>query len=54
MNVESLSAINGMRTLIKVRSYLHNEYTPVSTDIECQLGKKYATVSLQYSLASGQ
>jgi uncharacterized protein YbjQ (UPF0145 family) len=38
--------------IIKIRSFLNEQFTPVTTDVECQLGKKTARVTLQASLAS--
>jgi uncharacterized protein YbjQ (UPF0145 family) len=37
--------------VIKVRSFVEEQYPPVSTDVECEIGKKVASVSLRASLA---
>ena len=39
-------------SIIKIRSFLKEQFAPVTTDVECQLGKKTASVTLQSSLAS--
>ena len=39
-------------SIIKIRSFLNEQYTPVVTDIECQLTKKTASVTLRASLAN--
>jgi uncharacterized protein YbjQ (UPF0145 family) len=39
-------------SIIKIRSFLNGEFTPVTTDVECQLGRRTASVTLQASLAS--
>jgi uncharacterized protein YbjQ (UPF0145 family) len=39
-------------SIIKIRSFLNGQFAPVATDVECQLGKKTASVTLQASLAS--
>ena len=39
-------------SVIKIRSFLDEKFTPVSTDVECRLDKKTASVTLQASLAS--
>ena len=37
--------------IIKVRSHFDDQYAPVPTDVECEVGKKVARVSLMASLA---
>lgn len=39
-------------SIIKIRSVLNEQYAPVATDVECELDKKEASVTLQASLAS--
>jgi uncharacterized protein YbjQ (UPF0145 family) len=39
-------------SIIKIRSFLDERFAPVTTEVECHLGKKSASVSLQASLAS--
>jgi hypothetical protein len=39
-------------SLIWIRSYLNEQFAPVVTDIECQLDKKTASVTLRTSLAN--
>lgn len=42
----------GFDSVIKIRSFLNGEFAPVTTDVECQINKKTASVTLQASLAS--
>lgn len=37
-------------SIIKIRSFLNEQYAPVATDVECELDKKEASVTLQASL----
>jgi uncharacterized protein YbjQ (UPF0145 family) len=39
-------------SIIKIRSFLGEQFAPVATDVECKLAKKSASVTLRYSLAS--
>lgn len=39
-------------SIIKIRSYLNGQFAPVTSEAECLLGKKTASVTLQASLAS--
>ena len=39
-------------SIVKIRSFLDEQFAPVATDVECQLGKKTASVTLKSSLAS--
>lgn len=39
-------------SIIKIRSFLNEQYAPVATDVECELDKKEASVTLQASLIS--
>lgn len=39
-------------SIVKIRSFLGGQFAPVATDVECQLGKKTASVTLKSSLAS--
>jgi len=39
-------------SIIKIRSFLDGKFAPVATEVECHLGKKSASVTLQASLAS--
>lgn len=39
-------------SIIKIRSFLDERFAPVTTEVECHLGKKTASVTLQASLAS--
>jgi len=39
-------------SIVKIRSFLSEQFAPVTTDVECRLGKKTASVTLQSSLAS--
>lgn len=41
----------GFDSIVKIRSHLNGQFAPVATDVECQLGKKTASVALQASLA---
>jgi uncharacterized protein YbjQ (UPF0145 family) len=42
----------GFDSIIKIRSFLSEQFAPVATDVECQIGRKTANVRLQASLAS--
>jgi uncharacterized protein YbjQ (UPF0145 family) len=39
-------------SIIKIRSFLDERFTPIDTDVECQLDKKTASVTLKASLIS--
>lgn len=39
-------------SIIRIRSYHNNQFAPVPTDIECELGKKSATVTLRAFMAN--
>ncbi len=39
-------------SIIRIRSYHKNQYAPVATDIECELGKKSASVTLRAFMAN--
>ena len=39
-------------SIVKIRSFLSEQFAPVATDVECKLGKKTASVTLKSSLAS--
>ncbi|HEY3700100.1 MAG TPA: hypothetical protein VGK97_12250 [Spongiibacteraceae bacterium] len=39
-------------SIIKIRSFLGEQFAPAATDVECQLNKKTASVTLRSSLAS--
>jgi|KBSSwiStaDraftv2_1062776.scaffolds.fasta_scaffold19435_6 hypothetical protein len=39
-------------SIIKIRSFLDEQFAPVATDVECQLSKKTASVTLKATLAS--
>jgi hypothetical protein len=39
-------------SIIKIRSKLNEQFAPVTTDVECLIGKKTASVTLHASLAS--
>lgn len=42
----------GYDSLIKIRSYYDEQYTPVPTDVECEIGRRGASVNLKASLAN--
>jgi uncharacterized protein YbjQ (UPF0145 family) len=39
-------------SIIRIRSFLNEKYSPVVTDIECELGKKTASVTLRALMAN--
>lgn len=39
-------------SIIRIRSYLNEQFSPVVTDIECELDKKTASVTLRASMAN--
>lgn len=39
-------------SIVKIRSFLDGQFAPVPTDVECELSKKTASVTLQFSLTS--
>lgn len=39
-------------SIVKIRSFLDGQFAPLPTDVECELNKKTASVSLQFSLTS--
>jgi hypothetical protein len=39
-------------SIIKIRSWLGGQFTPVTTDVECRISKKAARVTLQFSMAN--
>lgn len=39
-------------SIIRIRSFLNEQFAPVVTDVECELGKKTASVTLRASLAN--
>jgi len=39
-------------SIIRIRSYLNEQFSPVATDIECELGKKSASVTLRAFMAN--
>ena len=41
-------------SIIKIRSYHNEQFTPIATDIECELGKKTASVTLRAFMANRQ
>lgn len=43
---------NNFDSVIRIRSYLYDMYTPVPTDFECEVGKTKTTVKLQGTLAN--
>jgi uncharacterized protein YbjQ (UPF0145 family) len=42
----------GFDSIIKIRSYLNEQFAPVATDVECLQGRRSSSVTLQASLAS--
>lgn len=39
-------------SIVKIRSFLSGQFAPIATDVECELSKKTASVTLQFSLTS--
>lgn len=39
-------------SLVRIRSYHNGQYTPAATDIECEVGKKWASVTLKAYMAN--
>jgi hypothetical protein len=46
------STTRNFDSIIKIRSFLDEQFAPVTTEVECQVGKRSASVTLQSSLAS--
>ena len=47
-----VARLNDFDSIIKIRSFLNEQFAPVATDIECELSKKTASVTLRASMAN--